>query len=98
MGGAHHRKIAAIQRRQAEEGRGRQSRPERPDWIVELGIGADRTRVQVHAGDCYIAGKRRRAVSRDEARRPLAAGLKACTHYEPAIRLHIVDLEAISFG
>ncbi|MFF0736449.1 DUF6233 domain-containing protein [Streptomyces chartreusis] len=86
------RKIAAVQRRQAEEERGRQSRPERPEWIVELGIGADRAPVQVHAGDCYIAGKRRRAVSRDEARRLLAAGLEACTHCEPGTRLHILDL------
>ncbi|WP_455752971.1 hypothetical protein [Streptomyces chartreusis] len=37
------RKIAALQRRQAEEERGRRTRPERPDWIVELGIGAERT-------------------------------------------------------
>ncbi|GGX34978.1 DUF6233 domain-containing protein [Streptomyces chartreusis] len=86
------RKIAAVQRRQAEEERGRQSQPERPDWIVELGIGADRAPVQVHAGDCYIAGKRRRAVSRDEARRLLVAGLEACTHCEPGTRLHILDL------
>ncbi|GGX15791.1 hypothetical protein GCM10010321_32600 [Streptomyces chartreusis] len=86
------RKIEAVQRRQAEEERGRRSRPERPDWIVELGIGADRAPVQVHAGDCYIAGKRRRAVSRDEARRLLAAGLEACTHCEPGTRLHILDL------
>ncbi|MFJ1877312.1 DUF6233 domain-containing protein [Streptomyces sp. KS_5] len=86
------RKIAAVQRRQAEEERGRRNRPERPDWIVELGIGADRAPVQVHAGDCYIAGKRRRVVSRDEARRLLAAGLESCTHCEPATRLHILDL------
>ncbi|MFD8047683.1 DUF6233 domain-containing protein [Streptomyces chartreusis] len=86
------RKIAAVQRRQAEEERGRRNRPERPDWIVELGIGADRAPVQVHAGDCYIAGKRRRAVSRDEARRLLTAGLEACTHCEPDTQLNIIDL------
>ncbi|MER5938437.1 DUF6233 domain-containing protein [Streptomyces sp. NPDC001928] len=86
------RKIAAVQRRQAEEESGRRNRPERPDWIVELGIGADRTPVQVHAGDCYIAGKRRREVSRDEARRLLAAGLASCTHCEPDTQLHILDL------
>ncbi|WP_406192374.1 MULTISPECIES: hypothetical protein [unclassified Streptomyces] len=44
-------KIAALQRRQAEEERGRGNRPRPPDWIVELGIGAERTPVQVHAGD-----------------------------------------------
>ncbi|MFG1664908.1 DUF6233 domain-containing protein [Streptomyces sp. Y7] len=86
------RKIAAVQRRRAEEERGRQSRPEQPEWIVELGIGADRTPVQVHAGDCYMAGKRRRAVSSDEARRLLTAGLESCTHCEPDAQLHILDL------
>lgn len=86
------RKIAAVQRRQAEEERGRRSRPERPEWIVELGIGAERTPVQVHAGDCYMAGKRRREVSQDEARRLLTAGLESCTHCQPDARLHILDL------
>ncbi|MFE5923076.1 DUF6233 domain-containing protein [Streptomyces sp. NPDC056468] len=87
-------KIAAVQRRQAEAEHGQRSRPEPPDWIVELGIGADRTPVQVHAGDCHMAGKRRRAVSRDEARRLLAAGLPGCTHCEPDVRLRMDDLES----
>jgi hypothetical protein len=33
--------------------------------------------VQVHPGDCYAAGNRRRAINRDEARRLLASGLPA---------------------
>ncbi|MEU9057190.1 DUF6233 domain-containing protein [Streptomyces sp. NPDC048384] len=73
-------KIEAVQQRQAEAERGRRARPQPPDWIVELGIGADRTPVQVHAGDCHMTGKRRREVSRDEARRLLAAGLPGCSH------------------
>ncbi|MFC8095344.1 DUF6233 domain-containing protein [Streptomyces sp. NPDC057301] len=68
--------------------------PQPPDWIVELGIGADRTPVQVHAGNCHVAGKRRREVSRDEARRLLAAGLPGCTHCEPDVRLRMDDLES----
>lgn len=87
-------KIAALQQRQAEEDRGRRNRPRPPDWIVELGIGADRTPVQVHAGDCHMAGKRRRAVSRDEARRLLTAGLQGCSHCQPETQLHILDLAA----
>ncbi|MFJ8540297.1 DUF6233 domain-containing protein [Streptomyces sp. NPDC093591] len=39
-----------------------------------------------------MAGKRRRAVSRDEARRLLAAGLGACSHCQPDTQLHILDL------
>ncbi|MFC4464558.1 DUF6233 domain-containing protein [Streptomyces xiangluensis] len=69
------RKIATLQRRQAEEERGRRSRPRPPDWIVEHGIGTGRPPVQVRAGDCHMAGSRRRPVDRDEARRLLAAGL-----------------------
>lgn len=85
-------KIAALTRRQAEEGHGRRSRPAPPEWIVELGIGDRRPPLQVHAGDCYIAGKRRRPVGRNEARRLLAAGLKACGHCRPDSALGITEL------
>lgn len=87
-------KIAALQQRQAEEEHGRLSRPKPPEWIVELGIGIGRPPVQVHAGDCYMAGKRRRPVTRDEARRLLATGVKACTHCQPDGQLGILDLPA----
>ncbi|MEU9356243.1 DUF6233 domain-containing protein [Streptomyces griseoloalbus] len=85
-------KIAAITQRQAEEEHGRRSRPAPPKWIIELGIGARRPPLQVHAGDCYMAGKRRRPVDREEARRLIAAGLKACGHCRPESRLGITDL------
>ncbi|MFH0519998.1 DUF6233 domain-containing protein [Streptomyces sp. M41] len=85
-------KIAALLRRQAEQERGRRDRPRPAEWIVELGIGADGSPVEVHAGDCHMAGRRRRAISRDEARRLLSAGLRACSHCEPDARLHIIDL------
>jgi hypothetical protein len=87
-------KIEALQRRHAEEEHGRQGRPAPPEWIVELGIGAGRPPVQVHAGNCYMTGKRRRPVDRGEARRLLAAGLAACTHCRPDAQLHIIDLAA----
>ncbi|MDF3299063.1 DUF6233 domain-containing protein [Streptomyces tropicalis] len=86
------RKIAAVRRRQAEEERGRRSRPRPPEWLVELGIGSGRPPVQVHAGDCFMAGERRRPVGRDEARRLLTTGLKACAHCRPDTRLSLLDL------
>ncbi|MGW3029171.1 DUF6233 domain-containing protein [Streptomyces sp. NPDC001221] len=86
------RKIAALERRQAEQERGRRERPRPPDWLVELGIGTGRPAVQVHVGDCRMVGKRRRAVSCDEARRLLATGLRACSHCQPDARLNILDL------
>ncbi|MFF7845272.1 DUF6233 domain-containing protein [Streptomyces ossamyceticus] len=76
-------KIAALQKREAEIEHGRQRRPAEPDWFVELGIGVGRPLVAVHAGGCHMAGKRRRATGRDEARRLLATGLRACVHCEP---------------
>ncbi|MER5753721.1 DUF6233 domain-containing protein [Streptomyces sp. NPDC002088] len=79
-------KIAALQRRQAEEEHGRRNRPALPEWTVELGIGTGRPPVQVHAGDCYMAGQRRRPVDREEARRLLATGLRACSHCQPDIQ------------
>ncbi|MFD7879504.1 DUF6233 domain-containing protein [Streptomyces sp. NPDC059766] len=85
-------KIQALQQLQAEEAHGHRSRPRPPEWIVELGLGVGRPPVQVHGGDCHMAGKRRRPVDRDEARRLLAAGLHACTHCQPAAVLGILDL------
>ncbi|MEU6807819.1 DUF6233 domain-containing protein [Streptomyces sp. NPDC046831] len=88
------RKIAALKERQAEEERGRRLRPRPPEWLVELGIGSGRRPLQVHTGDCHLAGERRRPVSRDEARRLLATGLTACGHCRPDARLSILELEA----
>ncbi|MEU7028802.1 DUF6233 domain-containing protein [Streptomyces sp. NPDC046275] len=85
------RKIAAIRQRQAEQERGRRTRPAPPEWVVELGIGTGRPPIQVHAGDCHMTGSRRRPVSRDEARRLIAGGLRACTHCQPDARLRILD-------
>ncbi|WP_405624840.1 DUF6233 domain-containing protein [Streptomyces sp. NBC_00016] len=36
--------------------------PRAPQWTVELGIGAGLAPVQIHAGDCHMASKRRRPV------------------------------------
>lgn len=82
-------KIAAVRQQEAEQERGRRSRPPQPDWVVELGIGAGRPPAELHAGHCYAIGKRRRPVSRDEARRLLAAGLRACSHCTPDTTLDI---------
>ncbi|MCX5265708.1 DUF6233 domain-containing protein [Streptomyces sp. NBC_00199] len=40
----------------------------------------------------HAAGKRRRPVDRDEARRLLADGLRPCTHCRPAICLNVIGL------
>jgi hypothetical protein len=76
---------------------GRRHRPKPPDWIIELGIGTGQPPVQIHAGNCYMAGKRRRPVDRDEARRLLTDGLHACSHCRPEARLDI-DLPASCAG
>ncbi len=82
-------KIAAVQQREAEQERGRQARLPQPDWVVEFGIGDGHPPVEVHAGHCHAIGTRQRPVSRDEARRLLAAGLRACTHCTPDAALDI---------
>ncbi|MFG2472860.1 DUF6233 domain-containing protein [Streptomyces canus] len=89
------RKIALLERRKAEEEHGRRTRPPKPEWVVEVGIGTSKPPVQVHAGTCHMIGSRRRPVSRDEARRLLADGLRACTHCQPDIQLHIIDLATL---
>ncbi|MCX4617785.1 DUF6233 domain-containing protein [Streptomyces mirabilis] len=84
-------KIAALQKREAEQEHGQKNWPQEPDWIVELGIGNGRPPIEVHAGGCYAAGKRRRPVPRDEARRLLTSGVRACTHCKPNAHLRILD-------
>ncbi|WP_329438391.1 DUF6233 domain-containing protein [Streptomyces canus] len=91
-------KIALLERRKAEEEHGRRTRPPKPEWVVEVGIGTSKPPVQVHAGTCHMIGSRRRPVSRDEARRLLADGLRACTHCQPDTQLHIIDLEVAQTG
>ncbi|MFE2473321.1 DUF6233 domain-containing protein [Streptomyces mirabilis] len=88
-------KIAALQEREAEQEHGQKNRPQEPDWIVELGIGNGRPPIEVHMGGCYAAGKRRRPVPRDEARRLFTSGVRACTHCKPdaQLRTHRVDGE-----
>ncbi|MFH8610977.1 DUF6233 domain-containing protein [Streptomyces sp. NPDC018029] len=83
--------IADEERREAERARGKQARPPTPDWSVELGIGQGSPSIEVHRGDCYAAGKRRRPVTRDEARRLLADGIRACTHCEIAVELRMLE-------
>ncbi|MCX4616647.1 MULTISPECIES: DUF6233 domain-containing protein [Streptomyces] len=61
------------------------------DWTVELGIGNGRPPIEVHVGDCYAAGKRRHPVPRDEVRRLLTSGVRACTHCMPDAQLRILD-------
>ncbi|WAU82116.1 DUF6233 domain-containing protein [Streptomyces sp. Qhu-G9] len=85
-------KIAALQQRKAEQGRGRQRRFAEPEWFVARGIRDGRPPAEVHAGCCYAAGRRRRPVSRDEARRLLATGVRACSHCRPDTVLDILDV------
>jgi hypothetical protein len=92
------RKITQVTRRQAEEERGRRTKPAVPEWIVELGIGVGRPPAQVHRGDCSMAGKRRRAVGRQEALRLLADGTNACAHCRPDTALGITGLRQRARG
>ncbi|MGW1067853.1 DUF6233 domain-containing protein [Streptomyces aureus] len=87
-------KIAALEEREAEREQGRRNRPAEPDWVVELGIGNGRPPIEVHLGGCYAAGARRRPVPRDEARRLLTSGVRACGHCRPDTALDIADLSA----
>ncbi|MEH0415963.1 DUF6233 domain-containing protein [Streptomyces sp. B21-083] len=86
------RKIAYLRQRQAEEEHGRRNRPRPPDWIVELGTSTGQP-LQVHDGECGMAGTRQRAIDRDEARRLLTTGqVQACPFCHPDTQLHIIDL------
>ncbi|MEU5825874.1 DUF6233 domain-containing protein [Streptomyces sp. NPDC047803] len=62
-----------------------------PDWIVELGIGQGAPPMEVHAGSCHAAGRRRRTIDRDEARRMLTEGLRSRMHCNPDRELRILN-------
>ncbi|WP_324607673.1 DUF6233 domain-containing protein [Streptomyces sp. NRRL S-646] len=83
--------IADEERREGERQRGRSGPPGR------AGV-ADRTRAQparrtrVRARRrCWNAGKHSRAISRDQARRALADGVKACPQCQPDTALGMLD-------
>lgn len=82
--------IAAAEQREKEQRHGEEHRPPPPDWILELGIGVGSPPNEVHAGDCYAAGKRRRTITRDQALTALTEGVRACTHCRPDTALGVL--------
>ncbi|MGY1584584.1 DUF6233 domain-containing protein [Streptomyces sp. MN13] len=82
-------KIAPVWQRRAEKKRGRLRRPAPPEWVAAVGIGAGREPAEVHAGGCHMTGDRWRAMDRDEARHLLSSGMRACSHCQPDLQLHI---------
>jgi hypothetical protein len=83
--------IANEERREAERRRGRKARPPAPEWLIEVGLNPQAPPVFVHVGDCWMAGKRSRAVSREQARRALADGVRACRQCQPDTALGMLD-------
>ncbi|WP_369214691.1 DUF6233 domain-containing protein [Streptomyces flavofungini] len=82
--------IIQEEQRQAEQQRGEQARPPAPDWMIEQGLDG-RAAVYVHVGDCHMAGKRSRGVTREQARQALAAGVDACPHCRPDTALGVLE-------
>lgn len=83
--------IAAAEQREQERQRGLEARPPAPDWLLEQGLNRDAPPVQVHVGDCWNAGKRSKGISRDEALRALADGVKACGACRPDTELGFLE-------
>ncbi|MER5725648.1 MULTISPECIES: DUF6233 domain-containing protein [Streptomyces] len=75
--------IADEERRQAERIQGERARPPLPDWVMELGIGVGAKPVEIHVGHCYAIGRRRKAITREQALAALAEGVDACTRCRP---------------
>lgn len=85
------RAIAAAEQREAERQRGIEARPPAPDWLLEVGLNRDSPPVQVHVGGCWNSGKRSRGVSRDDALRALADGVRACSACRPDTELGYLE-------
>ncbi|MEU6254027.1 DUF6233 domain-containing protein [Streptomyces sp. NPDC047043] len=75
--------IVGEERREAGRQRGIQARPPTPEWLLDMGLNRRGPALYVHVGDCWNAGRRGRAIGRDQARRALAEGVKACPQCQP---------------
>ncbi|MEW2094281.1 DUF6233 domain-containing protein [Streptomyces sp. NPDC006682] len=50
---------------------------------MELGIGVGAKSVEIHVGHCYAIGRRRKAITWEQALAALAEEVDACTHCRP---------------
>ncbi|MGQ4338098.1 DUF6233 domain-containing protein [[Kitasatospora] papulosa] len=82
--------IVAAEQWEAERQQGAKRRPPPPDWVLELGIGVGAPPAEVHAGDCYAIGRRRRPITREQALEALGEGVRACVHCRPDTELGIL--------
>ncbi|WP_030969749.1 DUF6233 domain-containing protein [Streptomyces sp. NRRL S-1824] len=82
--------IAAAEQRERERQQGEERRPPTPDWIIELSVGVGARPIEVHVGGCYAAGKRHRAITREQALAALADGIRACIHCRPDTELGVL--------
>lgn len=85
------RAIAVAERREQERQQGMEHRPPVPDWTIETGIGAGHQPLYVHVGGCHMAGKRQRAVARDQAVRAIIDGVEPCGHCRPDTELGVLE-------
>lgn len=75
--------ITVAEAREREQARRQERRPPAPEWLLTRSIDTARTPTEVHTGDCRMAGKHTRAISRAQAVDALTQGLRACVHCRP---------------
>lgn len=63
-----------------------------PDWVLSYPRAGSTTRPDaVHVGDCGMAGKRTKPISRDQALRALSEGVEPCPFCRPDSELGVLD-------
>ncbi|WP_331759783.1 DUF6233 domain-containing protein (plasmid) [Streptomyces sp. NBC_01525] len=83
----HHR-MAEVE--QWEASRRASARPAvRPEWTLQMDIGADPRPVAVHHGECSVPSARMRQITRRDAFEALAAGVQACVLCRPDRELQV---------
>ncbi|MGW2305882.1 DUF6233 domain-containing protein [Streptomyces sp. NPDC001809] len=85
-------RIAEIETREAAL-RPVRALPEGPGWVLSfLREGGRPIADSIHIGDCRLAARHRKPLSREEARRALTAGgIRACDICRPDSELGILD-------
>ena len=83
------RQIEDAERRERERQRGIAARPPEPEWRLEGGRHPGP--LFVHVGSCWDGRKRSRGITREQARRALAEGVRACPQCNPDAELRFLE-------
>ncbi|MFF3094108.1 DUF6233 domain-containing protein [Streptomyces cyaneofuscatus] len=82
---------AAEEKQRAEQLKAQRQVTATPDWVVELDRATGSPYADVHIGGCHMIGKRRQAITRDQAAQLISQGVTPCNHCRPDSELGLLE-------